>query len=64
MDKDDMIKILNQHGIDALHSVIGDAISKAYDDGYDDGYEDGIFESCDLVEPINCDNNSGTKLLS
>lgn len=58
MDKDDMIKILNQHGIDVLHSVIGDVISKAYEQGYDDGYEDGSFESA------NCDNNSGTKLLS
>ena len=64
MNKDDMINILNQHGIDALHSVISDAISRVYDQGYDDGYGDGIFESCDLIEHCNCDNNSGTKLLS
>lgn len=60
MNKEDMIKILNQHGIDVLHSVIEDELSKAYDTGY----EDGIFDSCDLIEPDNCDNNLDAKLLS
>lgn len=45
MNKEDMIKILNQHGIDVLHSVIEDELSKAYDAGY----EDGIFDLCDLI---------------
>lgn len=58
MNKEDMINILNQHGIDALHSVIEDELGKAFDAGYDLGYEDGIWESDDCV------NNSGTKLLS
>lgn len=64
MDKEDMISILNQHGIDVLHAAIEDELGKAFDAGYDVGYEDGAFESCDLVEPDDCDNNLGTKLLS
>lgn len=40
MNKEDMITILNQYGID------------------------GIFDSCDLIEPDNCDNNLDAKLLS
>lgn len=58
MDKEDMISILNQHGIDALHAAIEDELDKAFDAGYDLGYEDGCFE------PIDCANNLGTKLLS
>lgn len=60
MNKEDMINILNQHGIDALYSVIEDELSKAYGAGY----EDGIFDSCDLIEPDNCVNNLDVKLLS
>lgn len=58
MNKEDMICILNQHGIDTLHAAIEDELTKAFDAGYDLGYEDGCFESCD------CANNSDTKLLS
>lgn len=54
MNKEDMINILNQHGIDVLHSVIEDELSKAY--GL--GYEDGIWKADD------CDNNLDAKLLS
>lgn len=61
MNKEDMVNILNQHGIDVLHSVIEDELGKAFDTGYDLGYEDGIWESCDCDD---CDNNSGVKLLS
>lgn len=61
MNKEDMINILNQHGIDALHSVIEDELGKAFDAGYDLGYEDGIWESCDCDD---CVNNSDAKLLS
>lgn len=58
MNKEDMISILNQHGIDALHAVIEDELGKAFDAGYDLGYEDGLWEGC------GCDNNSYAKLLS
>ncbi len=40
MAKEDMINILNQHGIDALHSVIEDELARAFDAGYDLDYED------------------------
>lgn len=53
MDKEIMIQILNQHGIDVLHSVIEDEISKAFDTGYDLGYE-----------ADDCSNNLDAKLLS
>ena len=56
MDKEDMIRILNQHGIDTLHAVIEDELGKAFDAGYDVGYEDGLY-AC-------CDNNLDAKLLS
>ena len=58
MNKDDMINILNRHGIDVLYSVIEDELGKAFDAGYDLGYEDGIWESDDCV------NNLDAKLLS
>lgn len=58
MDKEDMINILNQHGIDGLHSVIGDELARAFDTGYGLGYEDGHWE----VD--NCVNNLDAKLLS
>lgn len=58
MDKEDMINILNQHGIDALHAAIEDELCKAFDAGYDVGYEEGLWEGCDR------DNNSDAKLLS
>lgn len=58
MNKEDMISILNQHGIDALHAALEDELGKAFDAGYDVGYEDGLYESYD------CTNNSDAKLLS
>ena len=58
MDKEDMINILNQHGIDALYAALEDELGKAFDVGYDVGYEDGLYEVCD------CDNNLDVKLLS
>lgn len=58
MDKEDIINILNQHGIDALHVTIEDELGKAFDAGYDVGYEDGLYEGCD------CTNNLDAKLLS
>lgn len=61
MDKEDMINILNQHGIDALHAAIEDELGKAFDAGYDVGYEDGLCGGCDCDH---CDNNSDAKLLS
>ena len=58
MNKEDMINILNQHGIDALHAAIEDELGKAFDAGYDVGYEDGLYNDCD------CANNLDAKLLS
>lgn len=58
MNKEDMINILNQHGIDALHAAIEDELDKVFDAGYDVGYEDGLYEGYD------CTNNSDAKLLS
>lgn len=58
MNKEDMINILNQHGIDALHAAIEDELGKAFDAGYDVGYEDGLYNDCD------CTNNLDAKLLS
>lgn len=52
MNKEDMISILNQHGIDALHAAIEDELGKAFDTGYAVGYDDGI-----------CANNLDAKLL-
>ena len=53
MDKEDMISILNQHGIDALHAAIEDELGKAFYAGYGIGYDDGV-----------CINNSDAKLMS
>ena len=49
MTKEDMIDILNQHGIDVLYDVISNDIklasSKEYDRGYRLGYRDGLDNS-------------------
>ena len=58
MNKEDMISILNQHGIDALHAAIEDELGKAFDAGYDVGYEDCLYEGGD------CTNNLDAKSLS
>lgn len=58
MNKEDVINILNQHGIDALHAALEDELGKAFDAGYDVGYEDGLYEGHD------CGNNLDAKLLS
>lgn len=39
MDKETMIHILNQHGIDVLYDVISDEVCNAYDKGYDLGLQ-------------------------
>lgn len=45
MDKETMIHILNQHGIDVLYDVISDTTNireqHAYEVGYDYGYSNG-----------------------
>ena len=41
MNKEEMIHILNQHGIDALYNVMNDTITKQYEEGYDKGWKDG-----------------------
>ena len=58
MNKEDMISILNQHGIDTLHAAIKDELDKAFGAGYDVGYEDGLHEGCD------CTNNLDAESLS
>lgn len=49
MTKEDIINLLNQHGIDALCSAINNeldiASSVAYDRGYRVGYNDGLNHS-------------------
>lgn len=42
MTKEDMINLLNQHGIDILYDVIYDEFNKLYDRGYEDGLVDGF----------------------
>lgn len=49
MNKEDIINILNQHGIDALYDVMNDTITKQYEEGYACGYHDGL---------CNCYDNS------
>lgn len=50
MNKEDIINILNQHGIDALYDTMNDTISHAYSSGYAIGYDDGWHECCDTFE--------------
>lgn len=41
MDKETMIQILNQHGIDVLYDVISDVIHNEHEVGYKYGLSDG-----------------------
>lgn len=41
MNKEDMIHILNQHGIDVLYEVFQNNIELSYRDGYECGFYDG-----------------------
>lgn len=41
MNKDAMIHIINQHGLDVLYDVISDEISNIYYEGYEKGLSDG-----------------------
>lgn len=43
MTQEDMIHILNQHGLDVLHNVICNEVNRAYDDGYEKGLHDGNY---------------------
>ena len=45
MDKETMIYILNQHGIDVLYDVISDNTHEIYEKGYDCGYSQG-WDAC------------------
>ena len=51
MDKETMIHILNQHGIDVLYDVISDAINNerelSFHIGYVHGYDDGFMDAND-----------------
>lgn len=49
MNKEEMINILNQHGIDVLYEVFQNNIELAYSNGYDCGYTNGYtggWEEC------------------
>lgn len=50
MDKETMIQILNQHGIDVLYDVISDEVCNAYDKGYDLGLERSWCEFFGMLE--------------
>lgn len=41
MNKEDMIHILNQHGLDVLYDVISDEVVTSYDKGFNCGYIQG-----------------------
>lgn len=49
MDKETMINILNQHGLDVLYDVISDEIRDAYDTGYEHGQPIGWCECYDMM---------------
>lgn len=49
MDKETLINILNQHGLDVLYDVISDEISDAYDTGYEQGQHIGWCECYDMM---------------
>lgn len=48
MNKEDMIHILNQHGIDVLYEVFQNNIELSYRDGYECGFYDG----CDMIHML------------
>ena len=50
MDKETMIKILNQHGLDVLYDVISDEIDNAYHKGVENGHIYGWCECYDMLE--------------
>lgn len=50
MNKEDIINILNQHGIDVLYDVIDSEINKAYIDGLEQGEHIGWCECYDMLE--------------
>lgn len=49
MDKETMIQILNQHGIDVLYDVISDSISSREQHAYEVGYGDGLVDGFDAA---------------
>lgn len=56
MDKETMIKILNQHGIDVLYDIVSDEVSNAYDQGY--GFGRCIATLCEYsTNKDNCDKS-------
>ena len=48
MNKEEMIHILNQYGLDVLYEVFQNNIELSYSDGYDIGYGDGWNECYDV----------------
>lgn len=42
MNKEEMINIINQHGVDALYDAINNELITAYNRSYDLGYSVGL----------------------
>ena len=53
MNKETMINILNQHGIDVLYDVLSDEVVTSYDKGFNCGYIQG-FEDGEHVGWCDC----------
>lgn len=47
MTKEDMINILNQHGLDVLYDVISDELQTETDNAFSIGYAEGYHDGCD-----------------
>lgn len=50
MNKEDIINILNQHGIDVLYDVIDSEINTAYNNGLEQGQYIGWCECYGMLE--------------
>lgn len=55
MNKEDMINILNQHGLDALYDVMNNTIEKQYEDGYSMGYHEG-YDDAKCIDDVDDDS--------
>lgn len=55
MTQEDMINILNQHGLDVLYNVISDEISTKETHAYSSGYELGYNDAKDELQYASSD---------
>ena len=49
MNKETMINILSQHGVDVLYDVISDTVNDSYEKGFEDGEHVGWCECYDML---------------